>query len=216
MSSTLIKGAHQATGEIYRSVIENRSRVGQEILGFGVSEVFKTDVGMYGPTEEGDLSTIVSALNIDRNDLHILDLGSGTGQLIMPLALLNPNLFRISGIEFDRTLVEESLQALDIAVQRQLIRRDQVHVHQGDFFDPRHKDVICDADRIFYYLGSSDSEDNLADYLGMNISKPDAQIVAYGDHHNPFPILEAKYGFSFHHSSESLISIYSKGNVQDE
>jgi len=210
MSSASINNASKATREIYEDVIRGRLASGKAVLGFGTSEVFKTPVGMYGPTVEGDLDRIVSALGINSGNLHVLDLGSGTGQLVMPLALLNPGLSRISGIEFDSTLVEENSQAIEIAIQRGLIRPGQVQVHQGDFFDPRFEYIIRTADRIFYYLSSSDDEDRLGYHLGNHIATPGAKLVAYGDNQNPFPMLQTEYGFSFCHSPESLITIYFK------
>lgn len=193
---------------IYGSVIGARMSQGLEVRGFGSSEVYETEVGLYGPTERGDLQIIIPALRIEKDQMKILDLGSGTGQLIMPLAILYPNVSSIAGIEYDQVLFDENRQALKIAEERELLRKGQVELHRGNFFDRCFEPVIAEADRVFYYLSSSNDEDRLADHLGAHLKKPSVSVIAYGDNSDPFPSLTKKWGFR--KTTEGLLTTYLK------
>jgi hypothetical protein len=198
----------QPVDRIFDALTVERQRMGAERKGFGPGDVFATPKGMYGPTEAGDLEQIIPALAINRGGLRLVDLGSGAGKLAIPLAVLCPNLAEVVGVEHAWGLLLASRAAAQRAEDAGIIKAGQVKFFQGDFFETKFQALLRMADRVFYYLGSSNDEDRLAGHLGRLVHKPHARVVAYGDNPDPFPQLRANWGFRSERGPGGLLTAY--------
>jgi len=107
--------------------------------------------GLYLQTKSSYLKYFKEIFGISKNDhAKIVDMGSGRGRLALMLAIEYPNI-DIVGIERSQQLFDESQRALELAVEKGLIREGKVLFFPGDFNKKKFHPYLREANFIYYF-----------------------------------------------------------------
>ena len=197
ISDDIMQRKFSAIDAIYGKVSELRAIARKSVVGIAGQRSFKTKLGTYEATDSSRFPLILSAIGSStENSGAVLELGSGVGKVALSLAVLNPRIKKIKGIEYEPDFVEISKQALDIAQGdlpglglKAFFPDGKVTFERGNFLDDKFSDDFKTADLILYYRFGSDYEDQIASRI-INEMKVNARLLIYTDHTNlPFEML---------------------------
>ncbi|MDD5672148.1 MAG: hypothetical protein PHN49_10960, partial [Candidatus Omnitrophica bacterium] len=152
----------------------------------------QTDFGYYAALDRRRSHGSTDAMDLPETDrVEILDPGSGQGAYILRLALRYHGVrhVRLTGIEGDQKLFDNSQKLLSKAIEFGWLDEGEVEFKHGDYNEKTFAPYFQAADIVVYYNNGTNEVEKLADTLKGHLLKPGSRIFVIGSTNDLGPLL---------------------------